>query len=337
MGRPPTKKYHKNMNEAYIEGTLTCLNPGYIKNSINTGFPLVLNIEPTNHCNLNCYLCARKKAIKLGKKKLGHMDFNLYRRIIDECSNHHKLLMLNLHKDGESLLHTRIFDMIRYAKMMDVAETIHVNTNGTNLDKKNAYRFLLSGIDNITFSIDAARADTFKKIKGKNILDKVENNIIKFIDYRNDIGFDNPFVRVKIMEFTDVSKDEIQEFFDKWQDVADDVQVTGVHSWSGSVDVDITDETLDIDCPCPLVWYSLAVNWDGRVSICSVDWDCATVVGDVNNSSLHDVWNGKKIKDMRLLELYNRDDRCVTCKDCVLWSCMGNLQDFLSSKTKFLP
>ena len=125
MGRGPTKEYHKNMNPAYLEGTLTCLNQEYIKNNINKEFPLILNIEPTNHCNLDCYLCARAKAIELGKKKLGNMEFKLYKKIINECSNHQKLLMLNFHKDGESLLHPRIYDMIRYAKIMDVAETIH--------------------------------------------------------------------------------------------------------------------------------------------------------------------------------------------------------------------
>ena len=60
MGRGPTKEYHKNMNPAYIKGTLTCLNPEYIKNNINTNFPLVLNIEPTNNCNLDCYLCCTR-------------------------------------------------------------------------------------------------------------------------------------------------------------------------------------------------------------------------------------------------------------------------------------
>jgi len=337
MGRPPTKEYHKNMNDAYITGTLTCLKPDYIKKNINTDFPLVLNIEPTNYCDLDCYICPRKIAIDKGYKKLGHMDFKLYKKIIDECSKYRKLVMLNLHKDGESLLHPRIYDMIRYAKIMDVAEKIHMNTNAVVLNKKNAYNYIFSGIDDITFSIDAARAETFNKIKRKNVLEKVENNVKNFIEYRDDIGLDKPFVRVKIMEFEDISKDEIDEFFNKWKGIADDVQVTGVHSWSGSVNVEATDETYDIDCPCPLIWYGIAINWDGRVSICSLDWDCSLIVGDITKNSIHDVWNGEQIKKFRELELYHRDKRSKTCKDCVLWSCMGDMKDFLSKKTEFLP
>jgi len=37
--------------------------------------------------------------------------------------------MLNFHKDGESFLHPKFFDMVRYAKKKNVAKTIHINTN----------------------------------------------------------------------------------------------------------------------------------------------------------------------------------------------------------------
>ena len=52
MGRGPSNQYHEPINEAYVEGSLTCLKPETIKRLINTDFPLVLNIEPTNACNL---------------------------------------------------------------------------------------------------------------------------------------------------------------------------------------------------------------------------------------------------------------------------------------------
>ena len=94
MGRGPTAKYHKEMMDGYVKGTLTCLAPDYIKNNINTDFPLVLNIEPTNACNLNCYICPRSRSLR----KEGYMDFVLYRRIIDECGSYRKLKMINFLK-----------------------------------------------------------------------------------------------------------------------------------------------------------------------------------------------------------------------------------------------
>ena len=61
MGRGPTEEYHKNMNEAYIKGTLTCLTPEYIKEKINTDFPLILNIEQYRGSNRNFFFCMEVK------------------------------------------------------------------------------------------------------------------------------------------------------------------------------------------------------------------------------------------------------------------------------------
>ena len=48
-------------------------------------FPVHLGIEPTNACNLNCVFCARHEA-KYGE--YGYMDFEVYKKIIDEGSKY---------------------------------------------------------------------------------------------------------------------------------------------------------------------------------------------------------------------------------------------------------
>ena len=112
MGRGPTVKYHKELNEDYERGTLTCLKASTIKERISPEFPLVLNIEPTNDCDLYCYYCPRLKS----KKPIGYIDFNLAKKIIDEAASYPRLTMLNFHKDGEFLLHPQIDAMIKYAE-----------------------------------------------------------------------------------------------------------------------------------------------------------------------------------------------------------------------------
>ena len=51
MGRGPSKHFYAELNERFVEGTLTCLKPAVFKSRIKIDFPLVLNIEPTNDCN----------------------------------------------------------------------------------------------------------------------------------------------------------------------------------------------------------------------------------------------------------------------------------------------
>jgi len=332
MGRGPTVAYHKEMIEGYVTGTLTCLSAAYLKKRVSADFPLVLNIEPTNACNLNCYLCPRTKA----PRKVGYMDFSLYERIISECAAHKKLKMINFHKDGEPLIHPRIFEMIRFAARKDVAEVLHLNTNGLFLDEPSSREFLGSGIDDVTVSVDASRRETFKKIKGADLLEKVEENVERLFRLKRELRLERPFIRVKIMEYEDTRGPEIKEFISRWKGIADDVQVTGVHNWSGAIDgLKVTDEVREKRYPCVLLWYMLAVNWDGRVSACNVDWDLSAAVGDLKEKTLGEIWNGTQIKRLRKAELAGRHDSAGVCRDCVVWAGGEDMTDWLGQKKEF--
>lgn len=332
MGRGPTKDYYKVLNEDYVEGTLTCLKPSTIKRVVNNQFPNVINIEPTNRCNLKCKYCPREKA----DKGIGIMDWNLFTRIIDEAANYNKLIMLNLHKDGESFLHPRFFDMVRYAKKKDVAKTIHMNTNAVCWTDRVIDELLDSGIDDITVSLDAARPETFKKHKGVDCLEKIEKKVRRFFEKRDKLGVIRPFVRVKIMEFEEITKEEIKEFFDKWKGAADAVQVTGIHSWSGAIkDIKVTDETSPTRYPCVIMWYALVINWNGESTVCSVDWNTEIKVGDIRTQPIHEIWNSAELKAARRSQIEKQYDKYAVCKDCIVWVSIGDLTDWLTEKKEF--
>lgn len=332
MGRGPTKKYHKVLNADYVEGTLTCLKPETVKSKINLDFPNVLNIEPTNRCNLECVYCPRKEA----SKGTGLMDWDMYKRIIDEAAGYNKLTMLNFHKDGESFLHPRFLEMVRYAKKKDVAETIHINTNALTWTDKLIDEIIDSGLDDITVSFDAARKATYKKHKGADCLSVAENNVRLLLERRNKRGLSKPFIRAKIMEFEQISKEEIREFFDKWNGVADFVQVTGIHNWSGAIkDVKVTDELSQLRYPCVIMWYSLAIDWNGQATVCSVDWNTEIQVGNVNKDSVHRIWRSPELKAARRSQIEKKYDKYNVCKDCVVWVSIGDLTDWLKEKKEF--
>lgn len=332
MGRGPTPEYYKVLHEDYVEGSLTCLKPEVIKRVVNKQFPNVLNIEPTNRCNYRCTYCPRE----LADKGVGNMDWNLYTRIIDEAADYPKLIMLHLFKDGESQIHPRFYDMVDYAKKKDVAKTVRMNTNASLWNDRVIDQLLDCGIDDMTVSIDAARPETYAKTKGVSIdyLERVERQVRRFFEKRAQRNLTRPFVRVKIMEFDEISKEELREFFDKWDGVADLVQVTGVHSWSGAIqDLRITDEQTPKRFPCALMWYALVVNWNGEVTVCSVDWNTEICVGDVNKQTLHEVWNSSKLKGARKAHVNGHYCAYKVCKDCVVWVSVGDMGGWFKERT----
>ena len=334
MGRGPTNQYYKSINDSYIEGTLTCLKPEVIKQDINIDFPLVLNIEPTNACNLHCTCCPRQKTVRY--QGVHYLPIKTFKQIIDEASEYSQLVMLNLHKDGEPLLNNDLSEMIAYAKKKNIAKTIHLNTNGTLLGTIAGKKLLESGIDDITISIDAAYPETYWKLKGSRDFDSLNKSIESFIEYRDRIGFKTT-IRVKIMEFALVSSSEIKAFYDKWNGIADQVQVTGVHDWSGEIsDLSITDETSSVRYPCALLWYMLAINSNGKVSICNVDWDYSGVVGNLYEKKLHDIWNDLPIQNIRKAHLDSKWNYVPVCDLCVVWVSVGDLKSFFQSRPEFV-
>lgn len=333
MGRGPTKEHYRVMNENYVEGTLTCLKPEVIKKRISDSFPLVLNIEPTNACNAKCYYCPRDKMIQ--SQGINFLSLEDFQMIIDQISPN-KLIMLNLHKDGEPLLHKELPEMVGYAKQNDAADIIHLNTNGILINSKCGRGIVEKEIDDITISVDAASEETYRKLKNIRGLQELEDNIKRIIDFRDKIN-SSTRIRVKIMEFGEVGMDEINHFHEKWDNVADEVQVTGVHNWSGAIDdLKITDEQSAERYPCVLLWYMLAVNSNSKVSVCNVDWDYSGVVGDCSNDSIKDIWNGEKIKRIRKSHLDGIWNQPPVCLECVVWVSVGNMWEYLKTRKEFI-
>jgi len=331
MGRGPTQEYYQELNEDYVEGTLTCLKQDTIKRVISADFPNIINIEPTNACNLKCSYCPREKA----DKGIGFMPWDIYTKIIDEAAEYPKLIMLNLHKDGESFLHPRFLEMIRYARKKEVAKTIHVNTNGMCWSEGIIDELLDSGIDDLTVSLDAAWDQTFKQYKGLDSLGRVERSVFRLLEKRAQRGLKKPFVRVKIMEFDGIAPEEIKDFFAKWEGAADLVQVTGIHNWSGEVEVRVSDERSKVRYPCVIMWYALVVNWNGEVTFCSVDWNTDIKLGNVHRQSLHQIWNAEKAREVRRSQLEGRWDLYPVCRDCVVWVSVGDMTEYLSRRKEF--
>ena len=71
----------------------------------------VVHIESTNLCNFKCSFCPHTKM----KRKKGIMDFELYKKIIDEIKDW-GIEELNLTGFGEPLLDPLLTEKIKYAR-----------------------------------------------------------------------------------------------------------------------------------------------------------------------------------------------------------------------------
>lgn len=288
-----------------------------------TGYPLRIDIELTNHCNIRCSFCPREHL----KKKKGFMNMELYMKIINNIREDGRKVHIFLHGFGEPLLHPRLIDMINYAKEKKVAKTIQFSTNGLLLKKGGVAEGLVkAGLDEITVSVDAVSEISYRQLKGVE-LGVIEGNVRGLMELKKKMGVTKPHVRAKIM-FRDNNRREKASFLRKWRALADSATVDWYSNWGGMLGSEIGKDSLSRYSCAPL-WYALVVRWDGTSVACCVDINGYYPTGDLNKDSISEVWNGDRMKVIRQMHISNSYERLLLCKECMDWQFMPNIDSCL--------
>ncbi len=141
--------------------------------------PVCLYLEVTNRCNLLCETCPRTfEALE----PPADMDFALFTRIVDQVPNLQRAV---LHGVGEPMLVKALPKMIRYLKARGVY--VLFNTNGTILTRRHAEILVAAGLDELRVSLDAADAEGFLKVRGKDYFDRIVTNLRRFVAYQAEV------------------------------------------------------------------------------------------------------------------------------------------------------
>jgi radical SAM protein with 4Fe4S-binding SPASM domain len=162
--------------------------------------PCVLQLEPTNKCNLKCGMCHRNFMLP---SKIGELEFDNFRKIVDPLLPY--LEGVWLQGEGEPFLCKDIFKMIRYLRR----KSIYVNTvtNATLLKREACERILASGLDEISISIDGATAETYEKIRTGASFEQVTENMQTLTSLARE-GSHN---HIKIVAFAVAMIDNVHE------------------------------------------------------------------------------------------------------------------------------
>jgi radical SAM protein with 4Fe4S-binding SPASM domain len=265
-------------------------------------FPLHLDIESTNACNLKCIMCPRN----FMTEKIGYIEWALFQKLIDEGAGH-RLRSIKLNYRGEPLLHPRLTEMVAYAKNQGIME-VQFNTNGLLLSEEKAGELLDAGLDRIIFSVDGASRETYEEIRTGSNYEKVVNNIKTMVKMRNERGLKRPSVRVQMVKLKE-NAHEVESFLKMWMPIANRVAVNIEREPTG-----IQKEAEHF--PCPQIWQRLMVCWDGEVRMCCGDWEGEIVLGNVKESTIYELWHGEKLNRIRELHANNRCNEIPACARC---------------------
>jgi hypothetical protein len=183
--------------------------------------PARLYIECTAACNISCAqaCCAPETGITR-TRKAGMLDFELFRRVIDETGP--SLGRVDFFNYGEAFLHKRAIEMCEYIKAQFPHIYLYTSTNGLAFTEEQARRLVRSGIDEVTFSIDGATPEAYAQYRQRGDFDKAIRNLTAAADEKRGAGRDLPFINWRYILFVHNDSDEEMN---RARQMADDIGV----------------------------------------------------------------------------------------------------------------
>ena len=225
------------------------------------------------------------------------MNEKEFRHIANEIRNLGKVSVLRMWIMGEPLLNKNIYEFIKIAKdeQNSIADQVEVTTNGSMLTISNIEKLLDSRIDIVKISIygigNRHHEITSSNVKSETIFQNVKN----LFNRRNETK-SNVKIFIKMVDPFD--SNELELFKERYSPLADQIDVYSPHSWiedhaiqnyeSKFKDKSIYQirKNLLPKKVCGFPFYTVSIHANGDVSVCCVDWEKKTKIGNLHSETV---------------------------------------------------
>jgi len=303
-------------------------------------------IELTNACNHACVFCANPKM----NRRVSHLSIETYSSFIEKCVEE-KVQEVGLYSTGDPFMTKNLFEFIKIAKTKGILR-VYITTNGALANFDIAKKCIDNGLNSIKFSINAGTKESYNLIHGHDDFEKVIKNISDIYDYKikNNLNLQllSSFVYTnKTAGEVEIFKKKFGKFFEEMIffpahnlggrniDTAKRIAhkfTTGrtdstAYSIGGNSFLAVSMEISKLNSatqalsanykPCEMLWNRLHLTKEGFLTACCVDYENDLVYEKFqNNSSLQDMFNHKKMRELRKKHLSNNLDGTI-CKGCL--------------------
>ena len=233
---------------------------------------------------------------------------------------------------GETFLHPKADDYLDQSRKLCPNAFIVVATNGTLLNRERCERIVDSGIDFLSFSLDAGSVESYQWLTGCDDYEAVCRNLETLVEVRNQRGADHLTIGTHIIGIKELSH-EFDAFVARWTGLADKPIVRHFGNWAGQIDNNevtpaekqvIPDERY----PCAWLWFATKIEPNGDVSKCFIHVTGETnPLGNIMEQDFEEIWRGERMRRLRRLHCSDRWDELEYCPTCMVWSLFPKFWD----------
>jgi radical SAM protein with 4Fe4S-binding SPASM domain len=204
-----------------------------------------------------------------------------------------------------------------------------VATNGALLNRERCEKIVDSGIDHLSFSLDAGSPETYRWLCQSTDYEQTCRNLETLVEIRNKRGAEHLLITTHILGLKELSH-EFDSFIKQWSKIVDTAYVRQYGNWAGLVNdngVTPADEQKvpNQRYPCAWLWYATKIEPDGDVSKCFIHvTGDKNPLGNIMEQDFESIWKGQKLNHLRGLHCSNQYDRIEFCGNCNVWSLFPN-------------
>ncbi|KAF0233621.1 MAG: molybdopterin cofactor synthesis protein [Desulfovibrionaceae bacterium] len=271
-------------------------------------FPLHLELEVTNHCNLSCPVChcAQYTHDRRNKK---FMSLDLLDRVLEQASG--RLPAALVGACSECLLHPQIEDILLRLNRTGIMDLM-IHTNGLLVTERLTRLLVELPLARINISVDAATPETYKVVRGGN-LELLEKNILRVLEYRKAAGSALPYVRLTFVK-QPANQHQLEHFLSKWQDKVDRIDIQELVELKGNdAATDLRDEDVRHTCAYPN--RMLYVDYDGNAFPCCSFYYRFLKMGNIHDKTLEQIWLSDGMNTLR--ENFLKKKYYPVCRKCL--------------------
>lgn len=285
--------------------------------------PFTLFVFPTTFCNFRCNYCGHSLGFEKMKEQYGftpqQMPMSTYKKILEQLKDFpDRLKLLSLTGHGEPLLNPQLPDMVAMAKKANIAERVEIITNASLLNNDKALKMIDAGLDTLRISLQGVSSEKYREVCGVKLdFNELTENIRFFYEHKRSCD-----VFIKVMDVA-LNPGEDEKFYHIFRNISDSMYVercrpvySGVnYSEKSCITADRYGRTHTKRDVCPLAFFMLGIFPDGDVEPCDTIYK-PVVPGNVNESSLFEIWNGEKLREFRIQQLNRKrydNPKCAAC------------------------
>lgn len=279
-------------------------------------FPMMCVISFIYSCNARCPNCPYTNSdIRSRYKDRPFMSADTYKLIVDQCGEYGAWVRVS--GGGEPMLHPQAVELMEYAKQKGAK--VGLITNGSRFTEESSNRLLTAGVDMIEFSVDAADAETYQRVRAGLQWETLVANVSRMIALRNELGSTTKIIASGVNQ-KGVDIEAVAKF---WEPIVDNFQKRKYLTWGINDPSKSADSSPylppDEQIPCPFIFERLNIDSRGKVMVCGFDIAAATDMGNIHEKSIKEIWHGEGFNHYRRKHLAGKGTDVELCKNCPDW------------------